>query len=295
MNRKQYIVIRWGLIITSAFTSVGLIAWCYIAFSQIFTLGAIHRAIIMVGALCLAIGSEGGSPFQIVESMRRTGRLDFWGIVGLTLSQASTVSNVLFASAMLTAQGNEWAELLRGYGAVVNTILVTSDATFNYVALTLHLYHTSADEEAAARNGLTLQTQLAAIAREQQALHTQRQELHAQRTAWAMQQAMNDIATRDTGEMHVATSDVADIAQCNTAAMPDVAQCNVYATRNVAAVAPDVASLAQDATARNAEATPGNTAQRITDYRAQHPEARQAEVARSLGLSASAVSRNWRR
>jgi hypothetical protein len=97
--------------------------------------------------------------FAFVAAFERDGKLRGWDIVGALFSQAATLSTVIFAFRALAGSGSS------PIGVVLNSVFVSLDATFNYVALGLHL-----------RNGRAL-----AIAEKQAALDYHRQAVAIER------------------------------------------------------------------------------------------------------------------
>lgn len=161
MNHK---VITSGMVFTSACSSIGLVAFCFVglvATELILIPQSARLAAVLIGGAAVAIGAEGGSLFAFVAAFERDGKLRGWDIVGALFSQAATLSTVIFAFRALSGSGSS------PLGFVVNTVAVSMDATFNYVALGLHL-----------RNGRAL-----ALAEKQAALdyHRQVAEIERQR------------------------------------------------------------------------------------------------------------------
>lgn len=192
--------IRLGLVMTAAASALGLALWCFIGFLQLFSVSRVPLAVIAIGSALVAFGSEVGSLFQVFESLRRTGRLDKWGGIGFTLSMASTASSILFAAAMLVADGAAWVTTVRRFGALFNTLLVTLDAAFNYVSLALHFYHAQADSVQLAREAQQAQLAKLELQREWDAVQAAAADVRARQNALAVQ---TQIAAQeaDTGEM----------------------------------------------------------------------------------------------
>jgi len=149
-------VITAGMTLTSLCSAVGLVAFCFVglvATELVLIPQSVRLWAVLIGGAAVAIGAEGGSLFAFVAAFERDGKLRGWDVVGALFSQAATLSTVIFAFRALSGSGSSPA------GFVLNTVFVSLDATFNYVALGLHL-----------RNGRAL-----ALAEKQAALEYHRQ------------------------------------------------------------------------------------------------------------------------
>jgi hypothetical protein len=133
MNHKA---IAAGMIFTSLCSSIGLVAFCFVglvATELVLIPQSARLWAVLVGGAAVAIGAEGGSLFAFVAAFERDGKLRGWDVVGALFSQAATLSTVIFAFRALSGSGSS------PVGFVLNTVFVSMDATFNYVALGLHL------------------------------------------------------------------------------------------------------------------------------------------------------------
>lgn len=161
MNHRAITI---GMVIASFCSAAGLIAFCFVGLvaTELMLIPQEWRLrIVVVGAAAVAVGAEGGSLFSLVAAFEREGRLRGWDIIGAIVSQTATVLTIVFAFRALSGGGSTM------WGYVANTVAVSMDATFNYVALGLHL-----------RNGRALQ-----LAEKQAALdyHRQATEIERQR------------------------------------------------------------------------------------------------------------------
>jgi nitrogen fixation protein FixH len=140
MSRHRLITL--GLVLSSASSATGLIAFCVVALiaTDLALLPEFVRwGLVAIGGVFVAIGAEGGSLFTTVEAFRKTGRLQGWDIVGQVISQCATLSTVTFAFATLSGAAASWSQFVATWGYVANVLFVALDAAFNYVALGLHL------------------------------------------------------------------------------------------------------------------------------------------------------------
>jgi len=174
-----------GLILTSRCSSIGLICFCIVGIvaTELTLIPEIARLLfVLVGAAFIAVGAEGGSLFSIVAAFERDGTLRGWDIVGAIFSQLATLSAVIMAFATLTGASSDWAAFVSVYGYITTTGFISVDATFNYVALGLHLRNSKKlrlaevqDNLDYQRDWIVIQRELVQIEREKFALETQRQ------------------------------------------------------------------------------------------------------------------------
>lgn len=169
MNHR---VITSGMVFTSACSSIGLVAFCFVglvATELILIPQSARLAAVLIGGAAVAIGAEGGSLFAFVAAFERDGKLRGWDIVGALFSQAATLSTVIFAFRALSGAGSS------PLGFVINTVAVSMDATFNYVALGLHLRNGRALALAEKQAALDYHRQVAEIERQRALLRNQAQ------------------------------------------------------------------------------------------------------------------------
>lgn len=179
--------ITQGLIWTSRCSSVGLICFCIVGIvaSYLTLIPEIVRLIfIVIGAIFVAVGAEGGSLYSIAAAFERDGTLHGWDWIGAFVSQLATLSTVIMAFATMTGAANDWAEFVLVWGYIATTAFVSLDATFNYMALGLHLHNEKNLLLSEARrnleyqrNWIVMQRELVQIEREKFILATQ-QELY---------------------------------------------------------------------------------------------------------------------
>jgi hypothetical protein len=176
---RQHEILTTGLVMSSASSAVGLIAFCIVALvaTDLALLpNAARLALVLVGGFFVAIGAEGGSLFSIVEAFRIDGKIHATEFAGAIVSQLATITTVVFAFATLTGASSRWAMFVAEWGYIVNTLLVSIDATFNYVALGKHLANLEKQRIHDMRTGLWFEQQRIQIERQRFALVAQQEQ-----------------------------------------------------------------------------------------------------------------------
>lgn len=175
MNRHR--LITFGLVLSSASSATGLIAFCVVALiaTDLSLLPDFVRlGLVALGGVFVAVGAEGGSLFTTVEAFRKTGRLQGWDIVGQVISQCATLSTVTFAFATLSGARASWSQFVTTWGYVANVLFVAMDAAFNYVALGLHLRQLERDRIAQLQEHFDYERAVLDLERQRFALDAQR-------------------------------------------------------------------------------------------------------------------------
>jgi hypothetical protein len=214
---RQHEILTIGLVISSASSAVGLIAFCIVALvaTDLALLpNAARLALVLVGGFFVAIGAEGGSLFSIVEAFRIDGKIHATEFTGAIVSQLATITTVVFAFATLTGASTNWALLVSEWGYIVNTLLVSVDATFNYVALGKHLANLEKQRIHDMRTGLWFEQQRIQIERQRFALVAQQEQYSCETGTKPMEPVSQQIETpaklrRNSGETKRANDETA--------------------------------------------------------------------------------------
>lgn len=135
----------WSLLVPAMFSAVGFFAFAVLAFS--FTELALLPSwfkigLVILGALCLAVGGEGGTLTTTVEIFRkyRMKETVWWDWTGLVMSLCATLAEFLIAFAtLLNVRAQIWSEPMQLWGPIALGLLSALDSYVNFMEYGLFL------------------------------------------------------------------------------------------------------------------------------------------------------------
>jgi hypothetical protein len=135
----------WSLLGPAIFSAVGFFAFAVLAFSftELTSLPTWFRTgLVLVGALCLAVGGEIGTLTTTVEIYRKSlqKKTIWWDWIGLTVSLMATLAEFLIAFAtLLGVKAEIWSAQMLLWGPIALGLLSALDGYVNFMEFGLYL------------------------------------------------------------------------------------------------------------------------------------------------------------